>query len=438
MDEMKQVACIDGIEVWSDKGGKITVENEIVKFEDGSACDTKKYQIANVGKGRIEIRSTKTPAEIIVGPRSFRASELTIRDITAHIDIEPHEKDVIEVTISGKTTDCDTVKISEASGKLFMDRENNPMHTFKKTEPEKKQSDKKEKHGLIKSIKDFLATPISLPKISIEIATLSRPSVKIKVPKNIPITITNTDGELHVGNTEGDVHLDLDTMFEANLGKVANTSISSSGDGDINVSEINGTLAATLNGYGDVNVESGIVSDLKIEANNGGNFEFKGMASSANLEINDDGSISIGRIVGNLITSLNGYGDLEIESGEITDLKININDDGDFRFGGTAINAELTSSSDGEITIHKVEGDLTAVIDDCADGDISIEQGNIDNLTVNVNGNGDFEFEGTAKNSDLAIGEDANGNIYVETSKNRPYKDNDGYGDIIVGNWQKR
>lgn len=435
MGKLRQVAIINGMEVWSDKEGGISIENDEVTFEDGSSCNTKKGKIINAGKGSIELRlaeTSETRSQIVIGPKTFASSGLVIENVRADIEIEPHEKKTIEVTISGTQTDCDTIGLNEIAGQLHIDHQEVPVRIFGQREPEQNGA---KKIGFIDSIKKFLQTPISVKILSVDAIVDSKPAIKIKVPKGTAISIKDTDGELTIGNTEGPLELDIDNSDGASLGKIKNASLTSSGEGNVNVSRVDGTLVAILNGYGDITIEEGVVSNLKVETNDAGHFEFGGTSQNGDLACNSGGNITVEKINGTLVTQLEGSGNMTIADGTIIDLKISTNDDGDFEFQGKAQNAELESNANGLITIREINGDLKATIGDSGYADITVEQGNLKNLTAKVENDGNIDFQGKTENADLSIEEGASGDIHVAFSLNRPYKDNDGDGDIIVENW---
>lgn len=435
MGKLRQIAVINETEIWSDKEGGISIENDEVTFEDGSSCNTKKGKIINAGKGSIELRSTETSetrSEVVIGPKTFAASELLITNINADIEIEPHENKTIEVTISGTQAECDTIGLSEVAGQLHIDYQEAPVRIFGQRKPEQKGTGKM---SFMDSLKKFLKTPISIKIVSVNTIVDSKPAIKIKVPKGTSISVKNTDGELIIGDTEGSLELNINNSDGANLGKIKNASLISSGDGNIDVSRVDGTLTALLNGYGDITVEEGAVSNLKVETNDAGHFEFGGTSQNGDLSCNSGGNITVEKINGTLVAQLEGCGNMTIADGTIINLKVSTNDDGDFEFQGKAQNAELESNANGLITIKEVNGDLRATIGDSGYADITVEQGNLKNLIAKVKSDGNIYFQGKTENSDLSIEEGASGDIHVAFSLNRPYKDNDGYGNIEVGNW---
>jgi len=435
MGKLRLVMNLNGVEVWSDKEGGVTVSNDSVTFDDGSYCNVRTNEIVNSGTGKIKIGSpsqTSAEPEIVMEPRIFNSSEIIIKNISADIEIEPHDKKTIDVTVSGRKKDCDTIGMKENGKLLLIDYQDAPPRIAIMQPSVKKNTGLR---GHIDSIREFLNKPIITSR-SIEFIRAPKVLVKIKVPKGTKITAGDIDGEIAIGDTEGSLDLKINDD-DANIGKIKNALLTSAGNGNINVSRVDGTLIVNLDGYGDITIEDGSVKDLKVVSTDCGHFEFGGTSQNGDLTCNSSGNITVAKINGTLITELEGSGNVTIEDGTIIDLKISTNDEGDFEFRGKAQNAELESNANGLITIKEVNGDLKATIGDSGYADITVEQGNLKNLIAKVENDGNIRFDGKTENSDLSIEDGASGDIYVDFSLNRPYKDNDGYGKITVENWNK-
>lgn len=105
------------------------------------------------------------------------------------------------------------------------------------------------------------------------------------------------------------------------------------------------------------------------------------------------------------------------------------------------------STSSGNVEINNVDGPLNISIHGSADitasaasgnvqvditgsGDVTIHDGFVDNLGINIAGSGDVRFGGTAQNAMMTIA--GSGDISVEHVVNKPMKSVAGSGDIRV------
>ena len=373
---------INGKQIWSDKKGEISINNRILTFKDGSTYDMGTGKTCNCGKGTIEVKipgeEREEEKDTVIGPRSFNSRELKISGLNAHVTIMPHSEKHTEVTISGSEKACRHISLSEKGETLTIRSDgktgSSSQNIFSIGESTNIQQ--------IVSGDTFMNIRQSISideegtntRIVIGSCNEKRTHVDIKVPEGMAISVTNVDGMVKIGDTEGVLRFTSCTRYHSFIGKIKGCELESGGKGNISIKRVDGTVRAKLN---------------------------------------DRGSISI-------------------DSGDLTYLTVQNNSYGNFQFDGKTVQTDLTNSGHGMILLKEASGVLSAHINER--GKITINGGHLQTLNVVNNGRGDFSFNGETENSDLTAND--RGSIYVNKSKNRPYEKRNGRGEIEVGNWQ--
>jgi hypothetical protein len=177
----------------------------------------------------------------------------------------------------------------------------------------------------------------------------------VKVPKGTPLEISNVEGETEIGSIEGPLNLKISGRDGANVGSVGNTTIESTGSGDVDISKITGTFKTCIGGRGSIDISGGIVQNLCVDITGSGNFSFGGSAIGARLNVAGRGGIEVSSVNGTLSMEISGSGDIDVDGGSVSDLDIFISGRGDATFGGKAQDARLRITGSGDIDVDYVK-----------------------------------------------------------------------------------
>lgn len=307
---MRPVASINGIDVFSDK--ELTgVRNTRVSFADGSWCDIATGEVDNRGPGFIDIGGTgqKSDEQTSVGPKSYRASMLEVRDIEADVDIQPGKGPDMVVTISGKKSGVDNILVATVDDCLVLSGKSGGRRT------------------------SGANVVISGSNISIGSGNISRGSIRLKmnsvsiggggnieadvkvrveIPIHSAVKVAGVQGNIKVGDTDGPFtgHLFGDTNMS--IGKVRDAQLSLQGSGFIEVLEVNGKLSMCIQGSGDIDVFNGNVQTLNVDVMGSGYAKFNGTATDANLSVMGSGDIKVGHVKNRPNLSQMGSGNIKV------------------------------------------------------------------------------------------------------------------------------
>ncbi len=102
---MKRIANVNGVNVYSDKAGSISINGSRITFADGSSCDVRTKAVSNRGSGGIQIGegdgSEAGQEKVTKGPTRFLATDLRLSNLTANLVVEVWSQSGMEVTMSG-------------------------------------------------------------------------------------------------------------------------------------------------------------------------------------------------------------------------------------------------------------------------------------------------------------------------------------------------
>lgn len=115
-------------------------------------------------------------------------------------------------------------------------------------------------------------------------------AIVVDVPAGSMVDISVT-GPVDVGDTRGPFVGHVSGSGDMFVGNVGNADLSSSGNGNIIVKKVTGTLSMTTMGSGEINVSSGNVSVLRAIIVGSGRIDFGGVATDTKLTIVGSGSI---------------------------------------------------------------------------------------------------------------------------------------------------
>ncbi|MBB6252573.1 GIN domain-containing protein [Nitrospirillum iridis] len=188
----------------------------------------------------------------------------------------------------------------------------------------------------------------------------------ITVPSKTKLVATGLSGELTVdGALDGDVVLDV-RKAEVSLKKVKSLQANIAESGEVSVDEVTESLKFIIAGHGDLHV--GRAADAEIRVMGQADISLGTISKALRLAVYGNGDVSADRVDGVIETVINGRGDIHITDGSADQLKVAVLGQGDFTFDGTAKDPNLFMGGSGTITIAKHTG--TPRIGKSGSGDI--------------------------------------------------------------------
>lgn len=121
------------------------------------------------------------------------------------------------------------------------------------------------------------------------------PTVNLQVPRGISLHVEAEDGSIDVDDVGGPISVVQQGDEDVVIGKVGEARLVSHGDGRIEVSQVSKKLAVEVTGNGEVEVNDGTVDELTISVR-GGRASFGGTALNANLT-SYAGSIDVANVL---------------------------------------------------------------------------------------------------------------------------------------------
>ena len=144
-------------------------------------------------------------------------------------------------------------------------------------------------------------------------------------------------GDVDIGNG-GDLRLKVTGSGDVRAGNVRSADIAVRGSGDVEIEDVNGPLGVESSGSSDVDI--GDVS---------GDFVYDGRGS---------GDLSVSSVTGRVSVDIGRSGDADISGGMVSSLKVSASGASEFDFGGVAETADLYAAGASDIYIRKVTGEV--------------------------------------------------------------------------------
>lgn len=315
------VATINGKQVYSDKAVASIVNNRIT-FADGSWCDVVTGQVVNKGQGYINIGSPEGGggAKVTEGPKTYAVHNLEVRDVVADLEVCVHQIGSVEVTITGPANEVKSIRTNLQGDTLVVEGEDNGVGAGGITiisggGSSVTRVSRVSGASVVVGGGTFFGrgsgTIISGRNVVISGGGENQTKITVKVPKGATVNLAGVSGNCTVGDTEGALTVNAKDG-NVSAGCVANATLSIQGGDDINVREVNGMLAMSIMGSGDIRVDSGKVSTLAVNVMGSGDASFNGQAETATLTIMGSGDIRVSRVTNRPSKNIMGSGDIRV------------------------------------------------------------------------------------------------------------------------------
>ena len=229
------------------------------------------------------------------GPNTFSAKSLDVRNLKVDLDIQLNSKPFIEVEVTGPPDQTKKVLVSQNWDTVLIIDNNSASNNIINSGNRNSVVTTGFMFGSVTIRNSTVRGPIFGKKVFGN--KIGRPSykVQIKVPKGTFLNLSNIFGDSTIGDIEGP--LDVNNGFgDITAGSLTNTKIDSTGNNDINISEVNGSLSIRSVGNGDINVKSGEVSHLDIDITGNKDVSFLGHTKTASLSVVGNCDINVPKI----------------------------------------------------------------------------------------------------------------------------------------------
>ncbi len=133
-----------------------------------------------------------------------------------------------------------------------------------------------------------------------------------RVPYKTPIDVRRIDGKVVIGDTQGELRAEIGGVGEITAGVINTADLEVSGSGEIHIARVAERLETRVSGSGEVEVEGGQVNDLRARISGSGSFRFGGTAVDARLRVSGVGSINVREVTGELDRVISGVGSIRV------------------------------------------------------------------------------------------------------------------------------
>ncbi|WP_019961573.1 GIN domain-containing protein [Woodsholea maritima] len=165
-------------------------------------------------------------------------------------------------------------------------------------------------------------------------------------------------GDITAGNVSDSVAIDVRGSGDLKMGNVgASAAIDIRGSGDIEMGSIGEIAVIEVRGSGDI-IAGDVGQQLMIEIPGSGDMRF-GAVHNARIDVRGSGDIVMDRLDGSLDVDIAGSGDVMIREGEVSPMSVEINGSGDVDFRGTARDVRVRENGSGDVSIARTEGDVS-------------------------------------------------------------------------------
>ena len=245
---------------------------------------------------------------ITAEPRSFRAQALEMRDVDGRVRIEVEDRPDLQLLVKGPEDAVKGVRaeVRDRALSIVGDRSATSRNIS------------------VVGIGSATAVVVGEGSASVSIGSVGgkggtvvhlpeRPplEVTVRMPRGLPLSIGNIDGDYTIGDTHAPVHISV-VRGNVSLGRVGNAELEVHGAGDIDALEIIGKLRISVQGSGDVRIHGGQFSLLDVIMQGSGDVNVGGRAQRANLTVEGAGDIRVAEVTEKPHMKMSGAGDISV------------------------------------------------------------------------------------------------------------------------------
>lgn len=191
--------------------------------------------------------------------------------------------------------------------------------------------------------------------------------VNLTVPKGTPLNIEGLIGDANIGDTMGPLKFEA-VASKARIGHVSKANISLAGAGRVDLADVAGPIKLEVAGSG--TVVAGSSQGAKVEIAGAGDATLGAIDGDLDLDVAGSGNLIAAKVNGRVSISIAGSGSVKIADGNADPLKVDIMGSGKVRFGGNAVNPNISAMGSGNVWIKSYTGKMSS------DGMVNVKVGN--------------------------------------------------------------
>ncbi len=288
------VATVNGQSVISDKV-LVSIVGSVVTFIDGSWCNVDTGEVVNNGYGVISIgKPAGQTGKITVGPTRYNTRALEVRGVQADLVIIVHDVPFCEFTMTGPQGQLEAIEVNERGGILVIEGESSGGSgvTIISGGGSSIRAGRISTRSMI--IGDG-GVSFQGGNITIGGGSSGQNEVKItvKVPKGTAVDLTDVDGRINIGDTEGALRLSMGGVSNICVGRIGKLRARLSGSSNMEIRHVIGDVNIDVSGSGSIIIHGGLASQLDINLSGMGTVRFDGSAQDADLSVSGMGRIDV-------------------------------------------------------------------------------------------------------------------------------------------------
>lgn len=311
------IGIINGKRVYSDKAVASIVDSRVT-FSDGSWCDVNTGEVVNNGSGSISIGNPGAQTEkTTVGPTQYACTALEVQGVQADLEVVINDGPGCEVTLSGPEGQLKAIKVSERNGTLIIVSESSGGGVSGVTIISGGGASSI-RAGRISSGSVVIGSRgISIGGGNISIgggsgSNQNEVKIIVKVPKGAAVDLTDVDGKISVGDTDGALRLSMGGVSNIRVGRIGKLRARLSGSSQMDINHVVGDASISVSGSGSINIAGGEVAELTVSLSGMGNVRFGGTAQDADLSVSGMGNVHVATVVNRPRKSMSGMGQITV------------------------------------------------------------------------------------------------------------------------------
>jgi hypothetical protein len=180
--------------------------------------------------------------------------------------------------------------------------------------------------------------------------------INVTVPRGAPVDVSETAGNVTIGNTMGPLKFAVQGYSESTVGNVSEADLDMSGSGKLTVGNVSGRAKVDAAGSG--NIRLGDAGYVSADIAGSGSVTVGNIRGGVDVDIAGSGDFSAASVNGATKASIAGSGSVTIAGGEANPLNVEIMGSGNVSFGGMAVNPHIEAMGSGSVRIKAYRGDL--------------------------------------------------------------------------------
>lgn len=325
---MKLIATINGVPVYSDMD-IVSINGDLITFEDGSWVDGASMEIHSAGKGTIRLgeKDFDTDNSITMrGPHNYQANSLDVRDLMANVVIGVHEHPYYEVSINGPKNLVDAILIDNSNGELTILQDHASSGAGIRFYGGNIRISGNATVGNINTGSISIGSNVTVESAS------SKITIEVKVPRHNPVSVSGVMGKIKIGETEGKLNLKLNDRSTANVNTVSDLDLNLSTGAEAFIVKVTGSLYINLSrgskaaineansntvnvsasSSGELSIYDGVMPQIEVDASFGSSVRIYGEVTDAKLSASSSAYISVDKVLGKLMRDQRSGGEIRV------------------------------------------------------------------------------------------------------------------------------